>query len=240
MKSFKFFIEEYKLIPGTQYGSNSGGIHADEHGNNYYIKHYENPEQGKVEALTGKLYKHMGIKTVDPKLHGTSSVKTRWNDHLHQLKPHEFESLNKKQANQIGKMYHGAILTKNWDIVGLEHDNILHNKLNNDLHAIDHGGSFHFRARGSHKDYTPDINEKHSLRDESTPAGHVFNHTFKHHPEAEHHGLEAVKQMDDGHIHSLFKKSGLHNWKELHKTFMQRKKNLINSYKVVGQFENPR
>lgn len=232
MINFKQFItEDLKPISGTQYGSNPGGVHEDENGTKHYIKHYSNSDQAKVEALTGKIYHHMGIKTVKPEMHDSSSIKSKWNEDLHQLKPKHFENLNKKQAHQIGKMYHGAILTKNWDIVGLEHDNILHNKKTKDLHAIDHGGAFHFRARGSHKDYDSDIHEKESLRDPGQASGHVFNNTFKNHPEAEHKGLEAVRKMNDEHLHHLFKNSGLSNWKELHKNFMSRKKKLLNSYK---------
>lgn len=148
MLNFKLFLESLKPIAGTQKGSNPGGLHVDEHGEKHYVKHYENPDQAKVEALTGKIYHHMGIKTVKPELHGHSSIKTKWNEDVHQIPPHHFENLSKKQAHQIGKIYHGAILTKNWDVVGLEHDNIVHNKKTKDLHAIDHGGAFHFRARG--------------------------------------------------------------------------------------------
>lgn len=233
MKSFRQFFEE--LVPDeghSQYGGNPGGIHTDtETGEKHYVKHYSNPDQAKVEALTGAIYKHMGIHTVDPKLHGGSGISSKWNPDVHQMKPHEFEHLNSHQANQIGKIYHAGILTKNWDIVGLEHDNILHNKKTGNLHAIDHGGAFHFRAMGGHKDYGPDIAEKDSLRNFGGASAHVFNHTFAHHPEAEKHGLEAVKNMDDSHIKHLFSTSGLDNQHQLHHNFMKRKEALINSYK---------
>lgn len=233
MFTFSQFISEGRLEPvaGTQLGSNPGGVHVDtKTGEKHYVKHYDNPDQAKVEALTGKIYHHMGIKTLKPKLHGDSGISTKWNDNVHQLKSHEFEKLSKKQANQVGKMYHAAVLTKNWDIVGLEHDNIVHNKKTGDLHAVDHGGAFHFRARGGPKEYGPDIKEKESLRNNHEASGHVFSHTFDHHPDAEKHGLEAVKKIDDNHVHHLFKTSGLSNWKELHHSFTERKKNLLKSY----------
>lgn len=172
----------------------------------------------------------MGIHTLSPEMHGDSSISTKWNE---DLKPHsrkQFENLNTKQAHQVGKMYHAAILTKNWDIAGLTHDNIMHNSKTGDLHAIDHGGAFHFRAQGGHKDYGSDIAEKSSLRNPDNASGHLFNHTFSNHPDAEHHGLEAVKNIDDTHVHGLFKNSGLSNWKDLHKNFTDRKKKLIDSY----------
>lgn len=228
MLHFRDFLnEELKPISGTQKGSNPGGLHVDQHGQKYYVKHYKNPEQAKVEALTGKIYHHMGIHTVKPEMHGESGIKTKWNEHLEN---HSLHDVSKKHAHQLGKMYHAAILTKNWDIVGLERDNVVHNKKTGNLHAIDHGGAMHFRAQGGHKDYDHDISEKHSLRDNQHPAGQVFNHAFNKHPEAEHHGLEAVKNIDDDHIHHLFKKSGLKNWEEHHKNFKARKDALLKSY----------
>jgi hypothetical protein len=231
MITFKSFLKEQMTkLPGTQYGSNDGGIHVDSNDKKWYVKHYSNPDHAKVEALTGKIYNHMGIKTLNSELHDKSGIKTRWDENVHTLKPHNFEKLNKKQAHQVGKMYHAAILTKNWDMVGLEHDNIVHNRKTKNLHSIDHGGAFHFRAQGSHKEYGPDISEKESLKNNNEASGHVFSNTFKKHPTAELHGLEAVKKIDDNHIHHLFKNSGLKNWKELHQNFTKRKKSLIDSY----------
>ena len=232
MKTFIEYIdEELTPVKGTQYGSNDGGVHVDDESKKkYYIKNYKDPHQAKVEVLTGKIYNHMGIKTLNPSTHGETGVKSEWNSDVGTMHPKEFENLNPKQAGQIGKMYHAGILTKNWDIVGMEHDNIVKNHKTGDLHAIDHGGSFHYRAQGGHKEYDPSISEKESLRNNNFASGHVFSSVFKKHPEAEAEGLKAVKSINDKHIHGLFKKSGLPNWKDLHHNFMERKKKLVSSY----------
>lgn len=234
MIKFKSLHESLEKEPGTQFGSNDGGVYKDKSTNKkYYIKHYKNGDQAKVEALTGKIYNHMGIHTLNPeyRVHdGKHSISTEWNEDVKTMRPSEYSKLDSKQAGQIGKMYHAAILTKNWDIVGLEHDNIVKNHKTGDLHAIDHGGSFHFRAQGGPKDYSKDIAEKNSLRNNDQASGHVFSSVLDAHPEAEKHGLEAVKKIDDKHIHHLFKNSGLKNWEDLHNTFMARKKALIDSY----------
>lgn len=235
MKRFKAFIKE-DLVPekGTQYGSNEGGIHTDTAtGEKHYVKYYKNPDQGKVEALTAKIYHHMGIHTVRPDVrhvNGREAVVAKWNPNLRQMKPHEFHNLNHEQANHIGRMYHAAVLTKNWDIVGLEHDNIVQHKETGALHSVDQGGAMHFRARGSAKAYDSDIREHSTLRDNHEASGHVFKTVFAMHPRAEHESLDAVKGMDDKHIHSLFATSGLHNWQELHSTFQKRKANLLKKY----------
>jgi len=230
----KLLIESYVPEKGTQLGSNEGGIHTNTAtGKKHYIKYYKNGDQAKVEALTGQLYNHMGIHTLNPKhevINGKHAVVTDWNPHLHPMRPKQFENTTAHQAHQIGRMYHAAVLTKNWDIVGLEHDNIMKHDSGN-LHAIDHGGSFHFRARGGPKEYGPDINEHSTLKNNNEASGHVFKSVFKDHPEAEKKGLDKVRSMDDNHVHGLFKTSGLSNWKDLHKNFMERKQKLLDTYK---------
>jgi hypothetical protein len=240
MKSFLQFVlesddsDEYIPHHGTQLGSNDGGIYTHKKtGAKHYIKFYKNPDQAKTEALTGKIYHHMGIHTLNPEhkvIDGKHAVVTKWNEHLKPIQPHEFEHLSEPQENHIGKMYHGGILTKNWDIVGLEHDNIMKHK-NGNLHAVDNGGAFNFRAQGGHKDYGPDIDEHKSFRNSpGRAASHVFNHVFKHNPNAEHEGLKSVRNMDDAVVHKDFKESGLSNHEELHRNFMERKKKLLAHY----------
>jgi hypothetical protein len=231
MKTLKQLLSEiFEKLPNTQYGSNSGGIHVDsDTGHQYYIKQYRDPEQAKSEALTGKIYDHMGINTIKPELHDTHSIKTKWNNDLGSAHSSELHNPTPENADHLAKMYHGAILTKNWDIVGLAYDNIMKHK-NGSLYAIDHGGSFNFRAQGGHKDYTPDISEKQSLVNNDNPSGRVFSRLHKNHPEAIKRSLETVRNMDMNHIHSLFKNSGLKDWQNLHANFVKRRENLLNSY----------
>lgn len=232
MKSFAQFVAEtFTPVPNTQYGSNDGGIHTDVHGNKHYVKYYKNPDQAKVEALTGKIYEHMGIRTLKPEYHvinGRHAIVTPWNDSLSSVRPREFDNVTHEQAKDLVKMHHAAVLTKNWDIVGLEHDNIMKDKENR-MVSVDHGGSFHFRARGSAKDYGPDITEKESLRSNGQASGHVFSSLYRQHPTVEAHGLDAVRNIDDSHVKKLFETSGLHNQDVLHKTFMARKAALLNT-----------
>lgn len=232
MKSYKDYIAEALVKVGGQLGSNHGGQYRDEEtGEKVYKKTYRNGDQAKVEALTGKIQDHMGIKGVSPEYShedGRHTITSSWNDHLEQKRPNFYKNdLDERQAKQLGVLYHAAILTKSWDAIGEVADNVLHHKKTGDIHSIDHGGTFHFRAQGGHKDYGPDIDEKKSLRDGSRLAGSIFNSAFEKHPSAEAHGLEAVKKMDMDHVHGLFKNSGLHNWEDLHKNFVARRNKLI-------------
>lgn len=237
MRHFAGFLKEdtgdVRLTerPNTRLGSNPGGIHDDDKGGTHYVKHYHNTDQAKSESLASKIYEHMGAKTVKPevkRVNGRHATVSKWNEHLKGMHKSEFEHLSTAQAHDIGRKYHAAILTKNWDAVGQEHDNIMKHKHTGELHTVDTGGSFNFRAMGGHKDYGPDIEEHSSLRNmHGSAASHVFNHVFRHHPTAEAAGVKAVRHMDMDHVHSLFKDSGLHNHEELHKNFVARRKAIL-------------
>lgn len=227
MKSFSHFIlEVLEKVSGTQYGSNEGGVHVDsDTGKRFYIKTYRNPEQAKAEALTGKLYQAMGIKTLNPELHEGNKIKTEWNDHLQSMRPNEFKNLKGSQADDLAKMFHGAILTKNWDIVGLSHDNIMKHS-DGSLYSVDQGGSMHFRAQGGPKEYGPDIGERESLVNNNGASGDVFSHLHQNHPDAIKRSLSSLRNLDMDHVHHLFKTSGLNNWEDHHRNFVARFKNL--------------
>lgn len=239
MKRFKELIKERTYLVealqkvGGQLGSNEGGVYADdETGKKFYVKHYRNADQAKVEDLTSKIYEHMGINTLRPtysEMNGKPTIATEWNEKLRLKDPSEFNHLNDVEAHQLAKMYHAAILTKNWDIIGMEHDNVMQHE-NGDMYAVDHGGAFHFRAQGAPKEYGPDINEHASLRSNPGASGRVFSSLFQKHPQAEHRALEAVKGINDDYVETAFRNSGLDNWKELHHNFKQRKENLLRHY----------
>lgn len=238
MKTFKQYISEEKLTPqpGTQLGSNPGGIHTSESGEKFYVKHPQNIDQGRVEAITGQIYHHMGIHTTGTTIqdvNGKEGVVSKWNEHLRPMGTSDFRELTPEQANHMGRIFHAAVLTKNWDVVGtgIDHGegNLMLHKQTGQIYSIDHGGSFHFRARGASKDYGDDIGEVHSLK-QNSDAGRVFSHVFKQHPNAEKDGLQAVHNMDMDHVHSVFKNSGLSNWQDLHSNFVKRRQKLIDHY----------
>jgi hypothetical protein len=235
-------FEELKPQSGTQHGSNPGAVHVDtETGEQHYVKWYHDPDQGRVEALASKIYEHMGIKTVSPQvMHvgGREAVVSKWNHDLVQKRPHEWDHVTESQAHQVGRLYHAAVLTKNWDIVGLNHDNILQHKDTGDVHAIDHGGAFHFRAQGGPKEYGSDIDEHHTFRyglrgapsTSIAPTARLFGNTFQKYPRAEHEGLKPVREMDMDRVHRMFRESGLKNWESLHTNFVARRQKLLSHY----------
>lgn len=218
---------------GRQLGSNEGGQYRDiDTGKSYYVKHYKNADQAKTEVLTAKIYHHMGIPTTNPEyteMGGKPTVYSEWHPELKVEAPEKYDHLRPDQAESIGRLYHAGILTKNWDIVGLEHDNIVTDDKGT-IHSVDQGGAMHFRARGSSKEYDHDIGEHRTLRDNNGASGHVFTSVFSKHPNAEISSLQAVRNIDDEHVRGLFQNSGLSNWKELHRAFQSRKAKLLAKY----------
>jgi len=232
MLSYREFVQEELKKIGERLGSNPGGVHVDTDTNQkHYVKYYDNPDQAKSEALAARIHEHMGIPTLHPRhqvIDGKHAVVTKWNPDLERMHPHHFEQLNHDQQNTIGKMYHAAVLTKNWDVVGLEHDNIERNRHTGALHSVDAGGTFNFRAQGGHKDYGSDVAEKDSLLNRPGEASsHVFSTVFKQNPNAKAEGLNSVKKMDMEHVRGLFKNSGLSNHEELYSNFAKRREKLL-------------
>lgn len=229
MRPFKHFVVENYLEPepNTRYGSNEGGIHSHpETGERFYVKHYRDPDQGRAEVLTSKVYDHMGIKTLSPEfgeVNGRHAVYSKWRDDLQPMHHSEFKSLSGAQHEQLGRIYHGAVLTKNWDVIGLAHDNVLKHRDTGEIHSIDHGGAFHFRARGGPKDFGPDVGELHSLRHNDDASGEVFGHVLKKDPNALAAGHEAVAKMDMKKMRDTFASSGLPNHAELFDSFSRRR-----------------
>lgn len=247
MKSFKEFISEELQKLSGQLGSNEGGIHHDpETGEKHYIKFPRDSDQAKTEVLSGKLQNLMGINSLNPELrniNGKAGVSSKWKEGLNASKLGDIEKMTPDQHRHIGKIFAHGVLTKNWDSVGTGLDygqgNIATDRKGN-IHGVDPGGSFEFRAQGGHKPYTSDISEVNSLRDKNInpESAHVFNTAFNMTPDAVHHGVQAVKNLEDEKVYDAFKNSGLHNWEDLHKTFNQRKQNFLDHFKHLDNNPN--
>lgn len=239
MLGFKQFLqEELKRIQG-QLGSNAGGVYHDtETGEKHYIKFPENPDQAKTEVLSSKLQQLMGINTLNPELKemdGKLGVATKWHPKLTTFSADEVKNFTPEQHHELGKIYAHGILTRNHDCIGngLKYGDgnvVLDHK--GKLHSLDQGGSFEYRARGNSKPYESDVSEIHTFKDPSInpESAKVFNTTFRMTPEAERHGYEAVKNLDDEKVHEAFRNSGLSNWEKLHDTFKKRKQNYLDHY----------
>ena len=211
-------------------GSNDGGVYADALGTKYYVKFYKNPDQARTEELSSSLFEMLGCRTPGPKtamVNGKHALVTPWADTFENLSPSEFGQLNDKQKNQVGRMFMGAVLTKNWDVVGTGMDNIVRDKKTGDMVEVDTGGSFKFRAQGAPKPYDGEIPEAKTLLDVNVDAGKVFSKVFNSDPQIEQNSLLAVKKLDMRAVKAKFAASGLPDAMELYDSFRSRRAKLL-------------
>lgn len=205
----------------------------DAKGKKYYVKFYSNPDQARVEELAGKLFNIMGVETPGAKfreVNDKQALVTPWNEDLKRIPRDDFSKLNTQQQGQLASMYHAAVLTKNWDVLGLEWDNVVVNTKTENLVEVDTGGSFNFRAQGANKPYGEDIGELKSLLDPGKAAGEVFGTTFKLNPAVELKSVEKLKNMNMEAVNKAFMSSGLSNAAELHRVFLARRNLLLAHY----------
>ena len=237
VKSFgKFILEAFASMDtwtskGSTLGTNPGGTYEAPDKGKHYVKFYHDPEQAKIEHATGKIYNLLGIHTPETKLishQGKLGIASRWNDNLQKMRP--VSAKTPEQAKQLGRMYHAAVITKNWDIVGLDHENIMHDTKTGDLHSLDHGGSMTFRAMGGRKEFDNGIGEKLSLRSAQNTAGPVFNKLFKAHPNLEKETAQSLKNLSHPVVQGILKDAGLANHKQLADTIMTRRDKHLASY----------
>lgn len=228
-------VDHWEAEPGTQYGSNPGGVHTDpETGQKHYVKFYDNEHQAKTEVAAAKVSELLGVKTLKPKLvrkDGKLGVSTEWNTNLETRRPSHFEEPTEAQAHSIGAMHHAAVLTKNWDVVGLVHDNIMFDKKTNEPYSVDQGGSFEYRAQGGSKPYGEDIAEVESFKSGLNPsAHHVFSHAFGKFPEAEKNSLTHVRNLNYNDVQTAFRNAGLEDHKQRADTLWKRRELLLKHY----------
>jgi len=150
--SYEIDVSEYKLIEG-QKGSNVGGLYQNAKGEQWYIKQMD-VEHAKNEILANKLYSIAGetpIIVPENQLarfaDGTVGVASKWNPNL-----------QKNKALFTGGKVKGTIQgygadawLANWDVVGLEYDNLLYDTVQKRAVRLDAGGSLKFRAQGTPK-----------------------------------------------------------------------------------------
>ncbi len=161
-------VDKYlEHIPNTQTGSNPGGkfkhtITGDE----YYIKFYKDTEQAVSEAFANNLALEMKLGAPESVIRGVTvpenimgqlggpgrhpAIVSRWVDGLERL---DLTKSNVSHQRQLAKHHMLAGLVEDWDVVGLNYDNLLNGPKNN-IHVIDQGGAFKYRAQGGSKAYT--------------------------------------------------------------------------------------
>lgn len=145
-------ISGWTKKPGSQMGSNAGGIYTDQNGKEWYVKLSQSDDHARSEVLADDLYKAAGVQTSNLKLAdvgggklGTASemmpgVKQDLSSHLN----------DPAYMAKIQDGFAVDALLANWDVAGLGYDNIVTDAHGNPV-RVDPGGALLFRAQGQPK-----------------------------------------------------------------------------------------
>lgn len=142
MMQFKHLIKIGEKPGGTV----PGGMFKDSAENIWMLKFPQHEIQARNEVLASKLYEAAGVNVPQLELveNGNSRyVASRWNVDLYRPK---------KLDRTLNGLMDGFVIDAwlaNWDVVGLEYDNILAD--GDDAVRVDLGGSLLFRAQGEPK-----------------------------------------------------------------------------------------
>lgn len=143
-------LDEFKRV-GPQQGSNPGGWY-EHNGSTVYAKFYDDPNQAAGEALANRIYNTYGRQQPAPssylfmhegKLVFASHEATGFKNIT------SIDDITPAQAKDFLEHSPLDILLSNWDVIGLEADNIM--VRGNRVKRVDQGGALLHRAQGGKK-----------------------------------------------------------------------------------------
>ena len=142
-------------------GSNEGGLFKDKKLNTFhYIKWSGSEARSRVEALVGALYTlaETPVPTLTPiQFKDQTAVMSDWIDHTAPMTVTEM-----KQHPEVRRNFAVDAWLANWDVVGLQADNIVQGE-GDKAYRIDLGGSLIFRAQGKGKPLPAEVPELESM-----------------------------------------------------------------------------
>ena len=161
---------------GHQTGSNPGGLYEDKQGERYYVKTPKSEDRGRNEILAGKLYglADIAIPELTPATRdGKFSVASK-------IVPGLSENAHKLRSGDVPGVLEGIAVDAwlgNWDVVGLEYDNLLVDEEGNGR-RVDTGGALRYRAMGAPKGdaFGDEVTELDTFTDPDRKSGSVFHH----------------------------------------------------------------
>lgn len=157
---------------GAQSGSNKGGVYEAPDGSRHYVKQSKSDTHAKNEVLAAALYKAAGVDSASQHLTRGGDGKLGTHSPLIPGATSDLKSKNAVPAYRA-KVQEGFATDAwlgNWDVVGLNHDNIVSDKAGNPV-RVDPGGALLFRAQGAPKmdKFGDSVGEWDTLRNGTNP-----------------------------------------------------------------------
>jgi 8-oxo-dGTP pyrophosphatase MutT (NUDIX family) len=233
----KELADRLRLIPGSQKGTNAGGMYVDSvSGEKYYAKFYGDAKQARSEFAANEIGKALGVQTPESQLlemvgpggEARLAIVTKWEDGLERLNLRN-NTLLLENAEELAKHHLNAALVANWDVVGFEFDNLLRMP-NGRIVVVDSGGAFRFRAQGAGKAFGRDPAEFDSLLDSAVnrQSGSVFSPVVEGYTSKQPEKLIVwLRGLDDAAIRDVFDRSGVRDWESMAEITAARRDALI-------------
>lgn len=168
---------------GGQAGSNAGGLFADPHGRNWYVKTPSSDDYARSEVLANRLYRLAGTNVAEVELvtrGGSFAVASGMvrGASLGEALAYPENGV----AAEVCRDFAVDAWLANRDVLGVDLDNVLVTR-DGGVVRIDQGGALAYRARGARKtDFGSEVIEFDTLRDARTNAvaASVFGAMTRH------------------------------------------------------------
>jgi NAD:arginine ADP-ribosyltransferase len=130
-------------------GSNEGGVYRGVDGKERYVKFYQDPSQAYGEQLANRIYSNLGIGAPSSQVfeHDGKSV---YASDMVGGRTLQDAGLTTARAREVASGFAADVLVGNWDVVGLNLDNIMVAD-GGGVVRLDNGGSFLMRAKEGRK-----------------------------------------------------------------------------------------
>ena len=185
-------------------GSNEGGWFEKQNGEKYYVKFYENPNQGRTEFIANAIYEKAGIKAAHTErvlIDGREAIASAAVENARSA-----AAVDQAASFDVQNGFVADAFLANWDVVGATYDNIVQNQ--DGFYRIDNGGSLIFRAQGGDKEFSAkEIPELESMRVWGRQAGEVFGSITE--DEIRRQAQEFVQKVQPEDILSIVNQSGI-------------------------------
>lgn len=146
-------------------GSTGATLAEDASGNRYVVKGGNSADHIRGEASANAVYRAAGVPVPRSMLDETDESSPKQVSEYVKAKPLASVAgeAREKAIAEICKGFAADALLANWDVVGLEEDNILVPESGPPL-RVDNGGSLTFRAQGKPKPFGPTVGELETMR----------------------------------------------------------------------------
>ena len=143
-------------------GTTGARVATDRDGREWLVKHYSgNRDRVATELLANTIYRELGILVPNAGVIEWTLASGRTVIALtYPMLDGEIRRWDEPNA-ELAKGFVADALLANWDVIGLNHDNILWQ--GDTPVRLDQGGTFEFRAQGKRKEYGPEPVELESM-----------------------------------------------------------------------------